>query len=595
MIHIETVDLSARGIVLPTDRVGMVIGQPYLSLSANEPYRCTLEARPRQLQMLSDTLRVARDALHGLQKTHFTVFPEYSIPGVEGIAAVQNALAEANWPNGTIVIGGVDALSKDQFAALAAEPNTHFDAAHNGLARIAPTDWINCGITWVKAADGQIERWLQPKIFPAWPEQNVSYQDMFHGRSIFAFSGLFDNYTHYRFCSLVCFDWIANVAGQRVWRWVLNHFQEQAIAVNGELSLSWVFVIQHNPKPSHDSFLTEVVEFFDQTVVPTVRRERACLVFANSAGKTVPGRTTHYGASSLIFSGQALFTKPKCHSTFSNGGQRFRSSTLLEPHFDVLFRESGACIHSFSQVNPGSLAAGAAGKTIAVQDPYVFPLAEQVDPRTPSAPVPASVKWLNDELDTLASLGKWYPEVPLASAANAIHDQTVTALRVIPAQSVTHAVNMATDSPSREPDAWEKPEVEAVENLVHTLDIVSLGFGPANLAADPAHATVAMNGKAVDLLAIRGPSHESCLKHSKNFLPLPRRQMLLVSRDRDNNPWRKEFGSFLSTQAAQLGGEPDITDPASGLLHLGYRRLLDIFQQSATPDQVRGAISAELA
>src|SRR5712692_5680657 len=99
-----------------------------------------------------------------------------------------------------------------------------------------------------------------------------------------------------------------------------------------------------------------------------------CLVFANSAGKSVAGQTDQYGNTSLIFSRQTLFADPKCYATFCNGGSRLRSSTLLSAYRDILFRERGACIHSFSQVNPNSLNAGAAGKTIAVQRAFVFPL-----------------------------------------------------------------------------------------------------------------------------------------------------------------------------------------------------------------------------
>ena len=109
MVHVETIDLSPRGIVLPSDRVGMVIAQPYLprtSLSAAEPYQWVAQAKPQQLAVLTETLAVARSAQHGVPKTHFTIFPEYSIPGFDGIAAVEAALHAADWPNGTIVIGG---------------------------------------------------------------------------------------------------------------------------------------------------------------------------------------------------------------------------------------------------------------------------------------------------------------------------------------------------------------------------------------------------------------------------------------------------------------------------------------------------------
>ena len=103
---------------------------------------------------------------------------------------------------------GVDALSKQDFLTVAASARTYLDVVGNDLGRIAGNEWINCGITWVKGADGTVERWLQPKLSPAWPEQNVLYQDMFHGNSVFAFKGTLNNGTHYRFCSLVCFDWI---------------------------------------------------------------------------------------------------------------------------------------------------------------------------------------------------------------------------------------------------------------------------------------------------------------------------------------------------------------------------------------------------
>ena len=195
---------------------------------------------------------------------------------------------------------------------------------------------------------------------------------MFKGSSVFAFKGLRDNGTQYHFSTLVCFDWIATLHGQMAWRWVLDALGQQ-VAPN-ELSLSWFFVIQCNDKPSHDAFLTEVSKFFDENSYPNVRRDRACLVFANSAGKIVPGPANAYGSTSLIFSQQAQFDQAPCHSTFSDGGRRFRSSTLLSAYKDVFLRERGACIHSFVQINPGSLVAGAAGRRLAIEKAFVFPL-----------------------------------------------------------------------------------------------------------------------------------------------------------------------------------------------------------------------------
>lgn len=596
MINVVTIDLAPLGIILPSDRVGMVIAQPYVDLTANEPFQYKPTAKAGQLAVLGKTLEVARGAHHGATKTHFTIFPEYSIPGLDGVVMIEASLNESIWPTGTIVIGGTDGLSKADFITLASKHNTNLDTVYNGLDRIMASEWVNCEITWVKASNGTVYRWLQPKLSRAWPEQNVYCQDMFLGKSVFTFKGRLENETQYRFSTLVCFDWIATVDDKKPWRWVVDGLQQQVAQAGGdETSLSWFFIIQCNRKPSNDTFLNEVSGFFDQTASPSVRRERACLVFANSAGKVGPGRADLFGCTSLVFSPHTMFKDPTCHMTFSNGGMRFRSSTLLSAYHDVLFRERGTCIHSFTQVNPNSLKAGAVGKTIAIEHAFVFPLNGPVDPRAPAAAVPACIKWFNDELDTLPSLSVLYPSAALAGQADAIHQQLITNLRTISAQSADHAIRLAASkSKATHADEWDQPEAEAVEHLVHTLDIIEIGFPNSKVGVDPAHATAFMNGHLVDILAIRGDTHEACIHHSKTFIPLPRRQVIVVSRDYDNTPWRKKFGNFLEPDKPRLGEERKITDPLSGVIHIGYAKLLDIFRTSQTVAFFQGTIYAEL-
>ena len=186
MPHVEMVevDLSTRGVQLPRSSVGMVIAQPYLTLSQTEPYRCKDHSKPQQLDAIATALGVARTAPHGAPKTHFTLFPEYSIPGLDGVDLVGNTLGAPEWPKETIVIGGTDGLSREDFVTLADAPNTNLDTAHNDPKSIRDGEWINCGITWVKGTDGTVERWLQPKLCPAWPEQNVTCSNMFRGNSV---------------------------------------------------------------------------------------------------------------------------------------------------------------------------------------------------------------------------------------------------------------------------------------------------------------------------------------------------------------------------------------------------------------------------
>ncbi len=215
------------------------------------------------------------------------------------------------------------------------------------------------------------------------------------------------------------------------------------------------------------------------------------------------------------------------------------------------------------------------------------------------------MKWLNDELDAANSLSDQYPTVPLARQADAVHNQTVAALRKMASSSAEHAVRLAAveskvklpngDVKYKHADEWEDAEIMGVKHLVHTLDIVALGFPNPVVGADPAHATVTMNGQPVDLIAIRGKTHEACIEHSKTFLPLPRRQTLLVSRDEDNTPWQKKFGSYMEPTCPRLGQEHKITEPQGRALHISYEMLLHAFRTSPTQAAIQDAIYAELA
>jgi hypothetical protein len=238
MVHVEEVDLAALGIRLPTHRVGMVAMQPFLALTAAEPFRCQLDRRAAQLAALERTLTIAKAGDHGAGKTHFTLIPEYSIPGPDGIARIEGVLRDPTWPPGTIVIGGTDALSKTEYAALCAGADTFVDAETNGPDRVEASEWINCGLTWVKTEDGLLRRWLQPKLAPAWPEQNITHAHMFGGGSVFLFRCLFESGSPCRFFSLLCFDWIGIVDGHRIPGQVLTAIPPQ----EQEKSLSWVSI-----------------------------------------------------------------------------------------------------------------------------------------------------------------------------------------------------------------------------------------------------------------------------------------------------------------------------------------------------------------
>ena len=599
MVHVEFVNLSERGIRFPHESVGMVVAQPHVphdSFTGEEPYQFVPKAKQRQLAVLGETLTVARLSHHGGLKTHFTIIPEYGIPGLDGVGVLEDALRSEDWPDGTVLVGGTDGLTRDQYAELLQGDGTHVEANHNGLDRVGRDQWVNCAITWVKSADGTLERWIQPKLHPAWGEQNVRHQYMFQGRSIYMFKGQLDNDAHFLFGTLVCFDWVAHIKGRRPFQWILADIHQRA--GDGQLPLTWLFVIQRNQRPSHRTFLSSIEQFFNQVESPNADRHNACLVFANTAGKVVPGRADEFGACSVVLSPQTLFKNPTCSPTFSNGGPRFRDgSDALQASAckDVFFRERGACIHSFAQINPGSVVAGPAGRTVAVENAAVFPISGVPESRAPGAPVPAAIKWLNDALDEVHSFPRCYNPA-LAAAIDGSHDRTVAALRDLSSKAATHAVTLSVQkSTADNPDGWAEKEKDGVKHVVHTLDIVGVASTLQTIGIEPVHAATVLDGQQVDVVAIFGTSHKECVEHLKSrLLENQRRQMLLVSYDMDNTSWCRKFASILEPVAPRPGDERKFTDPAGGLLHIGYQNLLSIFRGAIGAADIAKGINAEL-
>ena len=584
----------------------MVLAQPHLELSLEEPFRSTFQSTPKHLEALVKTLEVARTAPHGAQKTHFTLLPEYSIPAGQGIPRIEEALRSEDWPNRTIVIGGADGLTIPEYADLAATPHTTVDWDRNNPKTIPAGQWVNCAIIWTKGRDGSVKRWLQPKLYPAWPEEDATVLSMFRGSSVFVFKGRFNNGAPYRFAVLVCFDWVATIDGHKPWQALLEALSRQARPHDAELSISWLFVIQHNPRPSDGTFLAEIVDFFNQTTAPNVRRDRTCIVFANSAGRPEPGPTEYYGNTSLVLAQQTLFTPRTCPPTFCNGGQRFPERDSIRYHKDILFRERGACIHSFEQVNPASLIAGAAGRAAPLRSPAVFPINEQSDPRALGKPVPAAAKWLNDELDTLPAVPHTKVDTLLVSPLTGAHAKAIAGLRNTSSTFAQGAVSLAAPGattpatprasrPPRTADDWGNSESKAVLHLVHALSVLGVCSDELNVDDTSVHARIRVRGRVLDAVAILDEDHASCREHYERMLPAGRRGVLLVSRDSDNNHCSRQFQSFVRPEA---GGGPrtgrDITKPHMPSWQIGYRDLLDILQSSDSLENARRQLHDKL-
>ena len=428
---------------------------------------------------------------------------------------------------------------------------------------------------------------------------------MYTGDEIFVFSGRHDSGTSYRFGVLVCFDWIADVDGVKPWRAVVDSLADRANRSEGDFSLSWMFIIQHNCRPSHETFMREVNDFFDPSIAESARRERACLVFANSAGRPTPGSVDCYGHSSVIFAQHTPFRMPRCYPTFCSGGRRFRGHAVIGHHKDFLFRERGACIHSFKQLNPGSVVPGPSGVTIALKKPFVYPLGTQSDPRIPGNLVAASVKWLNDELDTVESLAVRYSDIPLACCIGSAYEQVRRELRSIDGRAVDQAVGLAcpalgrgrSDVDRQQPknaDDWDEVQRAAVVHLINTLTILAVVADQHATSDTACHGNISFGNHTFDVVAIRGDSHDSCRDHYGRELPPGRRPVLLVSRDADNIEWSKRMGSYVELAVQAQRSERDFTHPHKVSWHIGYKDILDILRNSETIEEAKERFDEKL-
>lgn len=601
-MNIETVDLNSRNLVLPSNSVGIVIAQPYVSHPQGEPFRW-VDGREEQLAIIRRTLDIAKTATHGAGKTHFTIFPEYSIPGLEGIGIIDEVLEGDDWPIGTIVIGGTEGLSRDDYRVLASRERTYHHAG-NSPDEVAQDEWVNCGVIWVKSAEDRLERWLQPKAAPAVPEWDTRYEHMFAGKATYVFRAKFENDAPCLFFSLICFDWIGREDGEngrRLWESVLDGID---VGDGGSLPISWAFVIELNDQPNHHAFLQSAANFFQArhqfTQTP---RDQACLVFANCAGNSRPGRVARFGFTGLIFSNAAQFILPECQPTYMSYGKLLRKVNELGECKDILFRESGACIHSFSQNISAFIPGGVEGRRPPIFGARVYPITEGAeDPRTPSAAVPASVKFLNDILDTSHCLSGAYPEAPLARDIAEEHNRNINEIRRIDGPRAEQCVcrascesQEAADEHNKRrckaPDLWNGPEETSVEHVVHSLDILRTGFAPIVIGDSQAHATIRMREQDVEIIAVHGKSHGDCLKHSEEFFPSRGHKVLIVSRDRDNTPFFLRLGSILTARAG-LNGEASFTDLAANKVVVGYNALLSSYTGSQTRQQLEESLYA---
>jgi hypothetical protein len=529
MIDVEEVTLD---IELPEHSIGMVLMQPFIELDVSqEPFKWRAERRDKQLERIEATLELARGGC-GLHKTNFTVFPEYSIPGVDGVELIQRAASNDAWPSNSVIIGGLDGLTREEYAQLCDEANVH---SHNLPDRLRDYEWVNCCVTWAKSPQRVVRLWVQPKLAPAQLESNVIARPMYRGQAVYVFKCRFENTAECRFLSLICFDWIDEHSG--LWPVLMRYAQ-----VSGsQRDLHILFVPQLNPKPNDHLFLENARKYFEEAdTCPTLNRIGGVVVFANAAGGAIPGKYGPFGFSSLVFHPTASFEKYGCPPTFAIDTGKLRAADTLTRCRQALLREMGPCVHSFTLRLPRWITPNPADRGHPLEGANVHPLDadSRTDPRTPGGPVAAIVKWFNDNLVAIDSLvhGADHPlEEEFTHSRRIVVDETrnssveklehsMNALSVAIGRGKTSGEGKSAGASNKwvisgklgdikrrvhNVDNWDEQEEQCLRYLVNALSVINV-CESLEFAASPTHATMRIGNRVYDILVACGSSHQEC-------------------------------------------------------------------------------------
>jgi len=589
MINVEQIEINIQ---IPSDTVRIVAMQPYIKFDSTtrEPFKWSNDAVDTQLAAIGRTLDIAKNAFNG-HHANYTLFPEYAIPGIAGARIINNKISEEEWPEGSIIIAGIHGITKSEYNELCDMLTAHVSQL-NSYNSVLDNQWVNCCVIWVKDSDRLIHKWVQVKVRPSWPEVMGTCNDMFCGSSVYVFECQYvpSGYPC-RFVTLICFDWVASVAGATVCHELLEKLTE--LRAQNLTPLDWVFVIQHNTGPNHPAFLNSTYQFLtDVNTYPFVEHDKAVVIHANTAVSQQPSRNGSGGFSACIFSPSAQVDCNGCRPTVCMESSLLRGSKILRRCKDVVFREMGECIHAFTVRVPRFVNPDVTDRTLPLPTAFVYAMHDTTDPRLCGGAIPAAVKWINDSLDDIEPLSRMALNgCSLEADAEAIEPSIITNIRTINGHTVndymswvvcsfSHGNESQDKAPIDNADLWEKIETDALEHLLYSLISIGLAY-ELNVTNATLHGSIQTDHGCVQVVAIRGDTYEDFRLHYDNIVPkCVSDPVIVITRDRDNNiPTQKEFLKFFETESE------------SGLVFLDYNTLITNCRNATNINILKGQLN----
>ena len=217
----------------------------------------------------------------------FIVAPELSMP-LCCDDLVNQMVNEMNRP--TVMIAGLEYLRWDEYSNFVADlpwmpqPGTWLTGGHEN-------NIVNAAGIWIRDANGEIKKYIQPKLNPQDHENAIP---LYRGQNTLFFCST--NKAHnlrLNFCVQICSDFSSAVFVQQL---------RQCIAAEcAGVYIDLTFLIQCNADQEAVQFKQAVQTYFDvpndNDMAPT---QEGCLLFLNNANEKT-GKATKYGRSKLNF------------------------------------------------------------------------------------------------------------------------------------------------------------------------------------------------------------------------------------------------------------------------------------------------------
>ncbi len=607
MIKVEEIKLD---ILVPDDGIGMVIMQPFVELTTTAPFHWEGESKNRQIERILRTLEIAVKNYHGCERTHFTFFPEYSIPGLDGIGAIESQLKA--WQNETIVIAGIDGLTEDDYSKLCSnckiETNFH---SRNGPDKIPKGQWINCCVTWVKDKNGKLSRWIQPKIIPAMPERHCPASNMYRGRSIYIFKAeisIQETILPFRFLNFICKDWIGNIGGSRLTDIVLREFDKKREKGADPMDIHLTVVLGRNNEPDYPTFLQSIGSFINESSYPGIQRSKSAILFVNNAGKEKPGFCTEYGKTGFVYHPNCSIVsyKKHCPPTYT-----LKERAEIKGCREARFREDGACIFSFEFIPPipTILRREQPSTSIPLDTAHIYPInniqnENENDPRTPETEVPAIVKWFNDNLDHVESILE-NKNHPLKNGIKSKHIQISNEIRWKNYKLLCRFIEISSSKISKNTDKlivgkhlehnvdnWDDDEKKSLEIVLKSLSMMKLCYGKQlEVKGSHAHGAIKNKENRIEILIVNGEDHIKCFKHAKGHINSGNRSWIVITQDKEDLLLGGKRNRSIYNEKSNPSDDTNITNLELNSYHVGYPDLKNALNGSENLIDFRAKVS----